>query len=289
MTGPESASLVADARSLDRLQRDARAAPHTALRAAATQFEAVFVNMLIKSMREALPQDGPFASEATKLYTGMLDQQLAHGVASRGIGLAELIVKQLERHPSVSGGAAAAARAPQDGAARAVERIRDAARDAATTDGPQGFVDAMLPHAREAERQTGVPARFILGQAALESGWGRREIRAADGSPSYNLFGIKATRGWSGRTVETTTTEFVNGVAQKVVQRFRAYGSYAEAFADWARLLAANPRYAGVLANGKDAARFAQALQAAGYATDPNYAEKLTRVLNHSLLRQSFA
>jgi flagellar protein FlgJ len=145
----------------------------------------------------------------------------------------------------------------------------------------------MAVHARAAERETGIPARFALAQAALESGWGRREIRAADGSTSFNVFGIKAGRSWSGPTVDVTTTEFVDGVARKMVQKFRAYASYGEAFADWARLLKGNPRYQQALASGGDPTRFAESLQAAGYATDPAYAAKLTRVINHALLRQS--
>jgi flagellar protein FlgJ len=119
----------------------------------------------------------------------------------------------------------------------------------------------------------------VIGQAALESGWGKGEIRGADGLPSYNLFGIKATGGWQGRTVDVVTTEYEGGVAKKVVEKFRAYNNYSEAFRDWAQLLAANPRYAGVLAQGRDAAGFAHGLQRAGYATDPAYGDKLTRVI----------
>src|SRR5690606_24746784 len=106
------------------------------------------------------------------------------------------------------------------------------------------FVNRLWPHALEASRATGIAPHFILGQAALESGWGRSEIRMPDGSPSHNLFGVKAGRGWQGPTVDVTTTEYVNGVPVKTVERFRAYGSYAEAFKDYANLLAANPRYA---------------------------------------------
>jgi flagellar protein FlgJ len=144
----------------------------------------------------------------------------------------------------------------------------------------------MSPHARVAEGQTGVPARFVLGQAALESGWGAREIRAADGRNSFNLFGIKAGRGWNGPVIEATTTEYVNGLARRSVERFRAYGSYAEAFADHARLLQGNPRYAGVLSGSQDAVSFAAGMQRAGYATDPRYAEKLAQVINSPGLRK---
>lgn len=290
------AALAIDTGSLERLKSQAGRDPRAALRAAATQFEAVFANMLLKSMREAVPQGDPLASDATRLYTGMLDQQLAQSLAGKGLGLADMVVKQLERHvgakpPELASGAAGrttpasppVGAAPSDRAAAAPPPSAPAAAPSA----PQYFIDSMAAHAAEAARATGIPARFALAQAALESGWGRREIRGADGATSFNVFGIKAGRGWAGRTVDVLTTEFVDGVAQKVVQKFRAYESYAEAFTDWARLLKGNPRYAQALAAGDDPARFAQSLQAAGYATDPAYAAKLTRVLNHALLRQS--
>jgi peptidoglycan hydrolase FlgJ len=152
-------------------------------------------------------------------------------------------------------------------------------------DTARNFISKLWPHAQEAARTTGVAPQFILGQAALESGWGRSEIRMADGSASHNLFGIKAGRGWQGATADVMTTEYVNGVAVKTVERFRAYGSYADAFKDYANLLAANPRYAQVLNERADPAAFARGLQQAGYATDPNYAEKLTRVITGSIMR----
>ena len=144
-----------------------------------------------------------------------------------------------------------------------------------------------MPHANEASQTTGIPARFMLGQAALESGWGKRELRGTDGTPSHNLFGIKAGAGWKGPVVEAVTTEYVNGVARKSVEKFRAYPSYADAFRDYANLLRSNPRYAGVLAQaaqGIDAEGFAHGLQRAGYATDPNYADKLSRIIRGTQL-----
>jgi flagellar protein FlgJ len=285
-----TAGIAADSRTLDRLRTTARDDPRAALNGAAKQFEAVFVNMLLKSMRDALPQDGPFQSDTTRMYTGMLDQQLAQDIAGKGIGLADMLVKQLERHPSVAQtGAgrpmpeatpAAAPAAPARPASPIDARVRRSAH-------PTGFVEKLLPHAQAAAAETGLPARFILGQAALESGWGRGEIRRADGSTSFNLFGIKAGRGWTGKTVEVMTTEYTGGVPRKVMQTFRAYDSYAEAFADWSRLLTQSPRYAKAVAAGSDGAAFARELQAAGYATDPGYADKLTRVLNSALLRRT--
>jgi flagellar protein FlgJ len=140
-------------------------------------------------------------------------------------------------------------------------------------------VQKLLPHAQAASAGTGIPARFMLGQAALETGWGKAEIRGAEGQNSHNLFGIKAGAGWTGKTVDIVTTEYVNGKPQKQVDTFRAYDSYADSFRDYAKLLQNNARYQNVIAQGQDAAGFAQGLQQAGYATDPNYAQKLMSVI----------
>ena len=148
----------------------------------------------------------------------------------------------------------------------------------------KAFQDRLGAHAEEASRETGIPAKFMLGQAALETGWGKKEIVASDGSASHNIFGIKATGAWTGRVVEARTTEYVNGVPHARVEKFRAYDSYADAFKDYAGMIKNNPRYQQVVASGSDAVGFAQGLQKAGYATDPNYAAKLTSIIKHSLL-----
>ena len=278
-------ALATDTRSLDALRAQAKKDPDKALKAAATQFEALFMQMLLKSMRDATPQFDPAASDAGRTYTAMLDQQLSSTLSGKGLGLADVMMKQLSRAQQPQGGkfVPEAKAAPTVG----LEKLRNAT-SAAQVDGtaPQKFVDAMLPEAMEASKATGVPARFILGQAALESGWGKSEIRAADGAPSHNLFGIKAGPGWTGKTTSVTTTEYVNGVARKQVEKFRAYDSYAEGFSDYARLIANNPRYAAAVKPGNDAAGFAQGLARGGYATDPAYAAKLTRVINSNLFAQ---
>lgn len=278
-------ALATDTRSLDALRAQAKKDPDQALKAAATHFEALFMQMLLKSMRDATPQFDPAASDAGRTYTAMLDQQLSSTLSGKGLGLADVMMKQLSRAQQPQGGKFV----PEAKAASTVglEKLRNAT-SAAQVDGtaPQKFVDAMLAEAMEASKATGVPARFILGQAALESGWGKSEIRAADGAPSHNLFGIKAGPGWTGKTTSVTTTEYVNGVARKQVEKFRAYDSYAEGFSDYARLIANNPRYAAAVKPGNDAAGFAQGLARGGYATDPAYAAKLTRVINSNLFAQ---
>jgi peptidoglycan hydrolase FlgJ len=283
-------SLALDPRSLERLRSDAGTAPEKAVREASKQFEVVFVNMLLKSMREAAPQNGPLDSDQTRMYTGMLDQQLAQAMSARGIGLADIMARQLTRGGTPSADAPAPAEAPRRPAEAAPAPEADPTPPTVRRNArARRFIDKMWPHAVEASRATGIPPHFILGQAALESGWGTREIRGADGRPTHNLFGIKGGRSWSGQTSSTATTEFVRGVKQRAVEKFRSYESYAEAFRDYANLLKNNPRYAQAIEAGNDPAAFARGLQQAGYATDPAYASKLTRVITSSVLRQSLS
>jgi peptidoglycan hydrolase FlgJ len=269
ISGTDIGSLAIDSQSLDKLRLQAKQTPDKALKAAAKQFESVFLNMMLKSMRDATPQDGEFDSEQTKMFTGMLDQQLAQAMATRGVGLADVMVKQLGRNQAPATPASSAAK----------PAATNAIPSAYKTDVQQSFINKLRVPAQQASRSTGIPAHLILGQAALESGWGKREIKMADGSSSYNLFGIKAGKDWNGKVAEVTTTEYRNGVASQQVERFRAYSSYTESFQDYARLLGNNPRYTGVMGQG-DAKVFAQGLQQAGYATDPHYAEKLAGVIS---------
>ena len=264
-----TATLALDTQSLEQLRAQARQSPDQALKAAAQQFESVFLNMMLKSMREATPQDGMFDSEQTRMFTGMLDQQLAQSMASRGVGLADIMVKQL------SGEMMAPDSVQKIGAQTSINALPSAYSGNAQQD----FVNRMLPYASQASQDSGVPPQLMLGQAALESGWGKREIRMADGSNSFNLFGIKASGGWNGKVAEVMTTEYKNGIAHKQVEKFRAYPSYAEAFRDYAAMISNNPRYANVLQQGGDVAGMTQAIQKGGYATDPNYADKLARVM----------
>lgn len=289
-----SSRFTLDAQGLNQLKLDAKQSSPEALKQAAQQFEAVFMNMLMKSMREAAPQEGLFESEQTKLFTSMLDQQLSQKMAgSRSIGLADLMVKQLSRHTGVDNatpvntkekGAEVAALVPTTLAKSALvqaamTKTAGAVPSAYSENTQQDFVQRMLPHATIASRETGLPAHQMIGQAALESGWGRREILMADGSNSFNLFGIKAGASWTGKVAQVKTTEYHQGVASKPLEKFRAYDSYADSFRDYAKLMNDNPRYAKVLEQGETAQGFARALQQAGYATDPKYAEKLVQVI----------
>ena len=314
-TNDLSNKFALDTNSLSALKKDAKAGTPAALKETATQFEAMFINMMMKSMRDATPQDedGFGNSQQTKTFTTMLDQQTSQNLAKRGMGLADVLVRQLSSQQmgqqalaigaegNGAGGAAAAANpfgnaaamlksAAAAGAQAPVSASDQVAKLPATTESGRiqaphvrAFQEKLHNHALEAEKTTGVPAKFMLGQAALETGWGKRMIKNADGSNSHNLFGIKAGLGWKGKVAESVTTEYVNGRPRTRVEKFRAYDSPAESFKDYANMLARNPRYEKVINSGGDAAAFAQGLQRAGYATDPNYAAKLTRVIKNSL------
>ncbi|MDR3390455.1 MAG: flagellar assembly peptidoglycan hydrolase FlgJ [Sulfuriferula sp.] len=281
-----TSSLAADTQGLASLRRAAQDNSPEAIKTVAKQFEAVFMNMMLKSMREATPQDGMFDNDQTRLYTSMLDQQLSQTMATRGIGLADVLARQLSANamtasqPAQTSSGNTGVSSSETGAPNPMDTSVSVHAQSAQA---QSFQNKLQAHAEEASRTTGIPAKFMLGQAALESGWGRKEILTADGSSSHNLFGIKAGPSWNGKTVDAVTTEYTNGVAQKRVQKFRAYDSYADSFRDYASLLRNNPRYQNVIANARDAAGFAQGLQQAGYATDPNYADKLTKIITQSL------
>ncbi len=327
---------VLDPNSLGDLKRLARNDPDSpeTLRAASKQFEAMFLQMVLKSMRDATPANSMFDSDQTRMYQGLLDQQLALNLAQgRGTGLSDVIYRQLGGKPETFDPIAAfaadngtAGKSGFDlssvivGAANVAARLRfpestaglaatdedsgidmaalatklddaiRAARDAggAISERIRSFVDDVWPHALEASRKTGIPPQFMIAQAALETGWGDKVLRRSDGSSSYNLFNIKAGSSWKGDTVAQSVTEYAGTRPYSEDARFRAYASYAEAFRDYADLLSNSPRYATVLGQ-TDASGFARSLQQAGYATDPMYADKLTRIIGGSTLRGALA
>lgn len=303
-----SPHLAASGSNLAALKASARQDPKGAIREVAKQFEALFMQELMKSMRASTMSSGLLDNQASEMATGMLDQQYASQMTGLPGGLADAIARQLEGR---SGAAAALPEGwrqlpagsrwqpvqAQPSGDRSVNATAAAAPSTSTSStastAPTGsggssgpglgaasrFIDQHRASAQAVAAESGIPAEFMLAQAAHETGWGRRDIRAADGSPSNNLFGIKAGPGWKGPVVVTTTTEVVNGQAQKVQAAFRAYATPQESFRDYARLISTSPRYAGVMQVTNDAQAFARGLQRAGYATDPDYAVKLGRVI----------
>lgn len=310
-----------DVQGFDAMRAAANASPQQGVKAAAKQFDAVFTQMMLKSMREATPDDGPLDSKDGDNFVSMLDQQLSQQMSDKGIGVANAMLKQLMRTMGGAQGAdgaggaadaltglagqgagAAGAAGGSEGNLAMLNALGRAYSNASANGslgngsgyGPNGalvpagasgdasvdgFVDKLANAAQQASSATGIPARFIIGQAALESGWGKREIKKADGTTSHNVFGIKASKDWTGKTVSTVTTEYVNGQPHRVVEKFRAYDSYDDAMADYAGMLKSNPRYASVINSAHSAEGFAQGMQRAGYATDPHYAKKLLSIM----------
>lgn len=252
--------------------------PQAAVQAVARQFESLFMQELMKGMRQSTLATGLLDNGGSQLGTEMLDQQFAQQLSGRPGGLSAQIAAQLGRHLPAS----APATSEEPAAARPVASAAGA--PAARPSAAQAeFIRRHKPAAEAAAQATGLPSDFILAQAAHESGWGRREILHPDGRTSHNVFGIKAGPGWTGPTATVITTEVIDGQPRKLAQTFRAYASYEEAYRDHARLIGRSPRYAAVVAEGGSAEGFAQNLQKAGYATDPDYARKLTQVINRTV------
>ncbi|KJS73857.1 MAG: glucosaminidase [Comamonadaceae bacterium BICA1-1] len=275
--------LALDSTSLDQLRHLAGRDSHAAIRETARQFEALFMRELLKSMREATESSGLMGDESAGLGTQMLDEQWALKMTGLPRGLGEMIERQLllQTQPGAAGAAAGAAPAAALALPPATAAVRGPVAQPSTSQA--AFVSQHRQVAQQVERESGIPASFMIGKAAHETGWGRSPIRNADGSDSFNLFGIKATPGWRGRVAEITTTEYINGAPQRMVQRFRAYDTPLEAFRDYARLIGRSPRYAEVMQNLHSPRAFAQEVQQAGFATDPRYAQKLERVINATI------
>ncbi len=318
---PAAWTDLAGLNAITALGREDRGA---ALEAAARQFESFFVSQLLKGMRaanELFAADNPLNTNEMQFRQDMLDQQLGVSLTQgRGLGLAGMLAGQLRQQfgaPEAAVARAAAAgeaglearridAAPIQPARAMLPRVARAALPPVVSSalrilepvaqearrtiaeslfrGKESFVRAVLPEARRAARALGVDPRVLVAQSALETGWGQSILSDHAGRSSHNLFNIKAGSYWEGRSVGVTTLEFSNGIAQRQRARFRAYGSFAESFADYVALLKTQPRYAAALANADDPARFMRSLQQAGYATDPEYARKVMDLLNDATL-----
>jgi flagellar protein FlgJ len=314
-----TASVYTDFQGLDKMRLAAKEDPRKALESVAKQFESIFLGMVLKSMRDASFGDGLFDSDQTKFYQDMFDKQLAlHMTRDRSVGLAQMMVRQLEGTlpKSHTGGAeksAAPAQGPTDngfavpprgaqpavGAHHASSAIAESSAASKQVDTPQAceptfdspreFVEQLLPQARRAAKDLGVAPEALLAQAALETGWGKAVIRHPDGTSSHNLFNIKADQRWDGDSVTKQTLEYRDGVAVKEQAAFRSYDSFEESFQDYVAFLKDNPRYREALEHGAEPAGFAKALQKAGYATDPAYAQKIQRILGSDVMGETLA
>ncbi len=313
-----SAAIYNDFQALGSLKKGAREKSPEAIKQVAKQFEALFVQMMLKSMRDTVPDSELFGSNAEKMYQDMYDKQLSvHISEGRGIGLAKVIERQL-------GGAVESditGRSPEDYRAAPVsvkptvnETTQSAIENKSVVLKPQSFgaavavaglekqkiqlentdkklskqaqfIDRILPYAQQAAEILGVDAQVLIAQSALETGWGKYLPVKADGVSSYNFFGIKADQRWQGERLEVATREYRHGVMQQEKAEFRVYESPSQAFEDYAQFILENPRYQQALEHGSDARAYALELQQAGYATDPEYANKINRIRNDEILQ----
>ena len=309
LSAANHADVYTDFQGLAKLRAEARRDSPEALREVARQFEALFLQQMLKSMREASVGEGLMDNDQSKLYQGMYDQQLGIELSKgRGLGLAETLMRQLGgQFPEQPDQAIAARAAPTQGYAQggsdagrgqpgphlSVARAAsapgltvgrsDASRDRQESHwhpvSPHEFVQALRPHAERAAAALGTQPEVLIAQAALETGWGRAMPRHENGSPSHNLFGIKADGRWDGERVAVQTMEFRDGHMQRERASFRSYDSLAESFDDYVNFLQQNPRYQQALEAAGDGARYVRELQHAGYATDPDYADKIDAIL----------
>ena len=287
MISTVSDSLALNPQGMDALRLQAKNGSKESVHAAAAQFESYFLQMMLRSMRQTLSQDGPLDSQETKTFTEMFDQQISQTMSKgKGIGLADMLTKQMELSMQSKPGIQLQPRnydlppvVPQPPA------VNKPLQPAAMPLNQHNFVSKLWPHAVDAAADLGVSPHVLLAQAALETGWGKHELAGAEGN-SFNLFNIKAGKNWTGAKVNADTTEYVNGKPVQQSASFKAYGSYEEAFADYAQQIKGNPRYAQALAQGTDSDAFVRGLQSGGFATDPAYADKIKRVINSPAFRE---
>ncbi len=270
------AAVYGDFAGLQKLKASARSNDPGALRQVAQQFEALFARMMIKSMRKAIGTDPIFGSDQAQTYQSMFDDQLSLDLTrGKGLGLTDMLMRQLRGAGAVAADPAAA----PTGTPHATKAAPMASATPAASDAERAqFVRSVWPQAQQAAQQLGVHPVSLVAQAALESNWGRSVPRGQTGDSSHNLFGMKATPAWAGAAVTTATQEFTNGSAAPVQAAFRSYADSAAGFRDYVTLLSRNPRYREALNSGADTGAFARALQKGGYATDPDYASKVTAV-----------
>jgi flagellar protein FlgJ len=286
-TDSSAADTYTDFSGLQALKRAAAKNDPSAVRKVAQQFESMFTRMMLKSMRDAVGTDPIFGSDQQKMYQGMYDDQLALQLSKgRGLGLADMLVRQLQRLGAAGASAPGTSGAPGSNAAGAVPGSGAAAPKtslpAASAATQRSFIQGLLPQAQQAAQQLGVAPSNLIAQAALETNWGRSLPHDGSGHSSNNLFGVKATGSWDGASVQAATGETAaDGTTTSVVAPFRSYADATQSFQDYVSLLRNNPRYAAALNTGTDARAFATGLQRGGYATDPDYARKVSAVANN--------
>lgn len=297
----DQAQSAFDLKGLDNLRRGAQQGDRQALEKTAEQFEAIFIHMMLKSMRDAddvlADEDSPFNSKEVKFYRGMHDQQMATEMAKTGsMGLKELIVQQLDpegsgvtpaslirRGGNLSnldwGSAVSKSNIDLANSNQMAGAVKKAAFESADE-----FVNSLMPAAKKVAGELGLDPKALVAQAAVETGWGQHMIHAGTGENTHNLFGIKADRDWQGNKQVVETLEYEQGIPQKQKAAFRAYDNFDSAMQDYVQFIKESPRYRDAVEQSANPESYFKQLQLAGYATDPAYADKVLSVLNSDKL-----
>jgi len=294
-----NSAVYTDFQGFADMRREAREETPEAITKTAKQFEALFVQMMLKSMRDTLPEEGMFNSKQQRMYQDMMDKQLSLNLSmGKGVGLANVIERQLSRQP-------ANAMPPRELADYFNRPTRPPAKPVAQTSAmensytelkmspindsywqqPEDFIKDIWPYAVKAGNELGVGPEVLIAQSALETGWGKYSRQFDNGENSYSLFGIKADANWQGKRIFVSTLEFKDGTMQREQANFRAYDSIGDAFNDYVRFIQQNPRYQPALERGYNPRAYAEELQKAGYATDPDYAAKIERIRSGQLIK----
>lgn len=293
----QQTDLYANFSQYAEMRRQAQEQTDESVTTVAKQFESLFIQMMLKTMRDSVPEGGLFGSDNTRMYQDMFDKQLSLNIASgKGIGLAAVIARQLGQQQAED----SSTQTPQT----SVENYWQNAMPSPTVIAPNNEMDAshnphqlandwdsgdtfvrtIWPHAVRAAEKLGVEPEVLVAQSALETGWGDHVRRTADGNNSYSLFGIKADHRWQGDRVSVSTLEYRDGAMQREKAQFRAYDCVAEAFDDYVDFIQSSPRYQSALE--KAGSGYVDSLQDAGYATDPDYADKVERIQNSEMLNK---
>jgi peptidoglycan hydrolase FlgJ len=294
----QSLSTWTDLTGFNALRHQAATDENATLPAVAKQFEAMFTQMMLKSMREANFGDPLFDSQTGDEWQDMYDQQLSLNLSQHGngLGIANMLVRQLggqEKGEHKDGAVDPVANGLVDDWKQRLHDVEDATRSAGRAvmswlpADAETFVRELAPQASIVAHELGLSLRTVLAQAALETQWGKHMPTHTDGSSSFNLFGIKAGGGWGGPRVNVPTVEYEDGIAVRRQAQFRSYKSTADSLADYADLISKDPRYAQARGRGDDVLGYAKALVEGGYATDPSYAEKVAAIANSPMMRQA--
>lgn len=278
-----------DLSALSQIKNLSKKDSKAALEQVASQFETIFMKMMLKSMRDASFGNPLFDSESAKVYRDMHDDQLALNLSkSGGIGIADMLVKQLGSYlPQGNDDIVKPEEMPILNAA--VSSVAKKKNEISFFESPKDFVKELWPSAVEVSRKIGVSPKVLIAQAALETGWGKYMVRTADGNLSHNLFNIKADHRWDGERSSISTVEYLGGQARTQRANFRVYGSFKESFEDYVAFLQESPRYEKALSVASDDVKYVKSLQEAGYATDPNYAQKIQRIMGDKPLNDALS